>query len=130
MSFYNLLLNYSNMCAVAQHRRTIMARLYAYDVSTGGFSYFASEADWKRQMTCAGAKNYVVDHVRTQITREVPVAIDAFKNESAITQIGVGFFAAARMTLSPLTLLLPLSRGPDSIPHALADINEYLGRRS
>src|SRR5260370_15726501 len=127
MSFYNLLLNYSNMCAVAQHRRTIMARLYAYDVSTGGFSYFASEADWKRQMTCAGAKNYVVDHVRTQITREVPVAIDAFKNESAITQIGVGFFAAARMTLAPLTFLGTLYKGADSSANAIEFIEEYLG---
>ena len=49
---------------------------------SGGSPHFPSEAAWEAQMTEEGAKKYITDHLRTQLAREVPVALRAFEEES------------------------------------------------
>jgi hypothetical protein len=87
-----------------------VAKVYGFNTS-GGSALFASEADWDKQMTAEGAKRYLKDHLLTQLTRDVPPAIDAFIEVYKKTGVGIGFWAVGRMvfpTLSFLGCLYPL----------------------
>lgn len=65
------------MAKKAKSRRR--KRVYGFNVSKPDEPLFMSQKDWKAQMTPDGAKRYLLEHVRTQLTREVPVAIAAFE---------------------------------------------------
>lgn len=105
-----------------------MAKVYGFNVS-GGPALFASEADWDKQMTVEGAKRYLKDHLLTQLTRDVPPAIDAFIDVYRKTSIGVGFWAVARMVFPTISFLGCLYKGEDSTAHAIEFLEEYAGRK-
>ena len=68
-----------------------MARVWGYDLGLNDFALFDSEAAWEKQTTEETAQGYLRNHLREQLTREIPVANDAFVQESVRTQIGLGF---------------------------------------
>jgi hypothetical protein len=106
-----------------------MAKVYAYKMQDNDLRLFPSEADWERQLTVDGIKRYLNDHLRNQLVREVPVAIDAFKKASAATGVGMGFWALVRMVLAPVSFLGALYRGHDNTDNAIEFLEEYIGRR-
>lgn len=61
--------------------------------------------------------------------REIPVAIDAFKEASAATGVGIGFWGLARMIFAPVSFLGALYKGYDSTDNAIDFLEEYIGRR-
>jgi hypothetical protein len=105
-----------------------MAKVYGYNV-TGGSPLFASEALWDRQMTIEGAKRYLEDHLLTQLTRDVPPAIDAFIKVYKESKVGVGFWAVPRMVFPTVTFLGCLYKGDESTAHAIEFLEDYAGRK-
>jgi len=106
-----------------------MARVFAYKVQDNDLRLFPSEADWERQLSIDGIKRYLTDHLRNQLVREVPVAIEAYKRASATTGVGTGFWALVRMVLVPVSFLGELYRGQHSTDNSIEFLEEYIGRR-
>jgi hypothetical protein len=106
-----------------------MTQVYGYKEQDNDFRFFPSEADWERQLTCNGIKRYLTDHLRNQLVREIPVAIDAFKRATAATGVGIGFWGMVRMVCAPVSFLGTLYRGSDSTDNAIDFLEEYVGRR-
>jgi hypothetical protein len=106
-----------------------MPGIYGYDVTKGDFSEFPSAAAWEAQLTVPGIKQYLRDHLRAQLEREIPPAAKMFRDVSAKTGIGVGFWLLARAALTPISFLGALYKGSDSSANAIAFMEEYLGRR-
>ncbi|MBI2359260.1 MAG: hypothetical protein HYV04_10210 [Deltaproteobacteria bacterium] len=106
-----------------------MAQVYGYDEQDNDLRLFPSEADWERQLTVSGIKRYLTGHLRNQLVRELPVAIEAFKKASAETRVGTGFWGLVRMVLAPVSFLGALYRGNDSTDNAIEFLEEYVGRR-
>lgn len=105
-----------------------MARVYGFNVAPGS-ALFATELDWESQMTVDATKAYLKDHLRTQLTREIPPATDAFIAKYKKDGLGVGFYALTRMIFAPITFLGCLYRGSDSTDHAVDFLEEYAGRK-
>ena len=103
-----------------------MAKVYGYNVS-GGSSLFASEADWEKQMTVEGAKRYLTEHLLTQLTRDVPPAMNAYVEVFKKTGVGVGFWALPRTVFPTITFLGCLYKGSDSAAHAIEFLEKYAG---
>jgi hypothetical protein len=103
-----------------------MTRVYGYNV-TGGSPLFATEADWEAQMTVDGAKRYLKDDLREQLTREIPPAVNAYLEEYRNTNVGVGFYAVARMIFPEITFLGCLYKGSDEAINAVGFLEKYAG---
>lgn len=108
---------------------TAANKVWGYDYGLNDFTLFASEAEWEAKTTVPAAKRYLTDHLRVQLTREVPVAIRAFMAESQETKVGVGFWTMLRMTFTPISFLGALYKGSDTTAHAVEFVEEYVGRR-
>ncbi len=106
-----------------------MAQVYGYKELVNDFRFFPSEADWERQLTVDGIKQYLTEHLRNQLVREIPIAIDAFKRATAETGAGTGFWGLVRMIFAPVSFLGALFRGSDSTDNAIDFLEEYVGQR-
>ena len=106
-----------------------MAQVYGYKEQDNDFRLFSSEVDWEKQLTVNGVKRYLKDHLRNQLVRELPLAIDAFKKASNATRVGTGFWGLARMVFAPVSFLGALYKGSDSTDNAIDFLEEYIGRR-
>jgi hypothetical protein len=104
-----------------------VAKVYGFNVSDGS-PLFASEADWENQMTVDGAKRYLTDHLLTQLTRDVPPAIEAYNKVYEETKVGVGFWPVARTVFPTITFLGCLYKGSDSAANAIEFLEEYAGK--
>jgi hypothetical protein len=106
-----------------------MSRVWGYDLDLNDFTLFETEGAWEQQTSEETAKGYLRNHLRAQITREIPVANRAFIQESARTGIGSGFWLLLRGILTPVSFLGTLFKGNDSSANSVEFIEEYVGRR-
>ena len=104
-----------------------MNKVYAYDVSTNNFRVFQGSDEWKEQMTCQGAQNYLTYHLLESLENEFLPAIEAFHGESYRTGVGKGFFSLLRMIFPAITFLGTLYKGTDSSKNAISFMRDYMG---
>ena len=107
-----------------------MAKVWGYEASSGNFKLFPDDVSWAAQMSKEAAQDYLRNHFREQLTREIPVAIEALRKSSLETQVWTGFWSLLRITLSPISFLGSLYKGTDHSSDAVEFIEEYIGRRA
>jgi hypothetical protein len=100
-------------------------RVYGFNVAKPEEPLFTSQSAWKAQMTAEGAKKYVIEHLRTQLTREVPVAIAAFEKENQTSAHKAGYYAVARMIFPVISFLGALYKGSDNTENSVAFLEKY-----
>jgi hypothetical protein len=104
--------------------RRVSNPVYGFNV-TGGSPHFSSEAAWEAQMTEEGAKAYITGQLRTQLAREVPVALVAFEAANKTGPHEAGFYAVARMLFPVVSFLGCLYRGHDNTETSVAFIEDF-----
>jgi hypothetical protein len=100
-------------------------RVYGFNVANPNAPLFTSQTAWKAQMTADGAKSYLADHLRTQLTREVPVVIESFKQANQNAPYQAGFFAVARLIFPAISFLGCLYKGSDTTRHSIQFLERY-----
>jgi len=105
-----------------------MNKVYAYDVSSNNFRVFQSPDEWKQQMTCEGARNYLVYHLLESLENEFFPAIEAFHEDSYRTGVGKGFFSLLRMIFPAITFLGTLYKRTDTSTNAISFMRDYMGQ--
>jgi hypothetical protein len=104
-------------------------RVYGFNVTKPDEPWFTSQSAWKAQMTPEGAKAYLTDHVKTQLTREVPVAITAFEEANKTAAYEAGFYGLARMIFPAISFLGSLYKGSDTTRHSVLFLEKYAGAK-
>jgi hypothetical protein len=104
-------------------------RVYGFNVAKPEEPLFTSQAAWKGQMTAAGAKKYLTEHLRTQLSREVPVAIAAFEEANKTSAHDAGFYAVARMVFPVISFLGCLYKGTETTRAAVLFLEKYADPR-
>jgi hypothetical protein len=100
-------------------------RVYGFNVSKPSEPLFTSQAAWKAQMTGDGAKKYLTDHLRAQLTREVPLVIEGFMQANQSTPYQAGFYAVARLIFPAISFMGCLYKGSDTTRHSIQFLEKF-----
>jgi len=104
-----------------------MAKVWGFDRQTGDMSLFSSEAAWEAQVDEKVAQRYLRDHLRAQLTREIPTAARAYDQYYMDTGVGTGFWTLLRSVFGTITFLGALHSGEKEPFHAVVFVEKYLG---